>query len=258
MSQISKLISTVSRLSPLRIRVFYTCRLRYRYQYLNRIPARLRPQDTVGSLLHRVLCDFFSKVPVEERDGQRLIRMFEDGWEALSPRYRRMRGVDKLREKSIDQLRMLAKQHDLSARPLLVEPYFQVEVEPGVTLFGRVDRIDERVDGSLHLIDYKTGSHPDEVDAKQLRLYAIMAEKSLGKPVATTSFWHLDDGNTWTEDFGYAQRRLSHSELLEAVNQMQSISEFPPNVGQHCGHCPYLYACSEREEIKRRRLAEDW
>src|SRR5438552_5717417 len=78
MSQISKLISTVSRLSPLRIRVFYTCRLRYRYQYLNRIPARLRPQDTVGSLLHRVLCDFFSKVPVEERDGQRLIRMFEE------------------------------------------------------------------------------------------------------------------------------------------------------------------------------------
>jgi len=153
---------------------------------------------------------------------------------------------------------VLAKQHDLSARPLLVEPYFQVEVEPGVTLFGRVDRIDERVDGSLHLIDYKTGSYPDEVDAKQLRLYAIMAEKSLGKPVATTSFWHLDDGNTWTEDFGYAQRRLSHSELLEAVNQMQSISDFPPNVGQHCGHCPYLYACSEREEIKRRRLAEDW
>src|SRR5438094_9339706 len=94
MSQISKLISPVSRISPLRIRVFDTCRLRYRYQYLNRIPARLRPQDTVGSLLHRVLCDFFSRVPVEERDGQRLIRMFEDGWEALSPRYRRMRGGD--------------------------------------------------------------------------------------------------------------------------------------------------------------------
>jgi len=153
MSQISKLISTVSRLSPLRIRVFYTCRLRYRYQYLNRIPARLRPQDTVGSLLHRVLCDFFSRVPVEERDGQRLIRMFEDGWEALSPRYRRMRGVDKLREKSIDQLRMLAKQHDLSARPLLVEPYFQVEVEPGVTLFGAsIASMKESTEASTSLI----------------------------------------------------------------------------------------------------------
>jgi len=258
MSQISKSIRIVSRLSPLRIRVFDTCRLRYRYQYLDRLSARLRPQDTAGSLLHRVLSDFFSKVPSEERDGQRLIRMFEDGWEALSPRYRRMKGVDKLREQSIDQLRMFTKQRDLLAQPLFAEPYFQVEIEAGVTLFGRVDRIDEEPDGGLHLIDYKTGSHPDEVDAKQLRLYAIMAEKSLGKPVARTSFWYLDEGATWTEDFGDAQRRLSHSELLEAVQLMQSTIEFPPDVGQHCGHCPYLYVCSEGEEIRRRRLAEGW
>ncbi len=248
----------MSRFSPLRIRVFDTCRLRYRYQYFDRIPARLRPQDTAGSLLHRVLCDFFSKVPIEERDEQRLVRMFEDGWEALSPRYRRMKGVDKLRHNSLAQLRMFAQQHDLSARPLLVEPYFQVEVAPQVTLFGRVDRIDEEAPGSLHVIDYKTGSHPDEVDAKQLRLYAIMAEKSLGKPVTKTSFWHLDDGDTWTEDFGDEQRRRSHLELLGAVEQMQSLTDFPPNVGQHCGHCPYLYACSEREEIQRRRLVEGW
>ncbi len=258
MSQISKSVSSVPRFSPLRIRVFDTCRLRYRYQYLDRVPAKLRPQDTAGSLLHRVLCDFFSKVPMAERDEQRLVRMFEDGWEALSPRYRRMKGVEKLRDKSLAQLRMFAQQHDLSARPLLVEPYFQVEVAPQVTLFGRVDRIDEEAAGTLHVIDYKTGSHADEVDAKQLRLYAIMAEKSLGKPVTKTSFWHLDDGDTWMEDFSDEQRRLSHSELLEAVKQMQSITDFPPNVGQHCGHCPYLYACSARDEIQRRRLAEGW
>ncbi len=248
----------MSRFSPLRIRVFDTCRLRYRYQYLDRIPARLRPQDTAGSLLHRVLCDLFSKVPVEERDEQQLVRMFDDGWEALSPRYLRMKGVEKLRDESLAQLRMFAQKHDLSARPLLVEPYFQVEIKPGITLFGRVDRIDEEADRTLHLIDYKTGSHPDEVDAKQLRLYAIMAEQSLGKPVTKTSFWHLDDGDIWTEDFGDAQRRLSHAEFLEAVHSMQVVSEFPPNVGQHCSHCPYLYACSERETIERRRLEECW
>ena len=258
MSQISKSVSSVPRVSPLRIRVFDTCRLRYRYQYLDRVPAKLRPQDTAGSLLHRVLCDFFSKVPMAERDEQRLVRMFEDGWEALSPRYRRMKGVEKLRDKSLAQLRMFAQQHDLSARPLLVEPYFQVEVAPQVTLFGRVDRIDEEAAGTLHVIDYKTGSHADEVDAKQLRLYAIMAEKSLGKPVTKMSFWHLDDGDFWTEDFGDEQRKRAHSELLEAVQRMHLISEFPPSVGQHCGHCPYLHACSEREVVERKRLAEGW
>ena len=52
----------MARYSPLRFRVFDACRLRYRYQYVDRIPARLRPQDTAGSLVHRVLCDFFSKL----------------------------------------------------------------------------------------------------------------------------------------------------------------------------------------------------
>ncbi len=221
----------MSRFSPLRIRVFDTCRLRYRYQYLDRIPARLRPQDTAGSLLHRVLCDFFAKVSMGERGQQRLVRMFEDGWEALSPRYRRMKGVEKLRDKSLAQLRMFAQQHDLSARPLLVEPYFQVEVAPQVTLFGRVDRIDEEAAGTLHVIDYKTGSHADEVDAKQLRLYAIMAEKSLGKPVTKTSFWHLDDGDTWIEDFSDEQRRLSHSERGRLVIGCRSTSSAAPPVG---------------------------
>jgi RecB family exonuclease len=246
------------RYSPLRFRVFDTCLLRYRYQYVDRIPARLRPQDTVGSLVHRVLCDFFSKVPAEERSGQRLIGLFEAGWAALSPRYLRMAGVDRLRESAIEQLRVFAETHDLKAEPLAVEPYFQVEAAPGLTLFGRVDRIDEEPDGSLHVIDYKTGSHEDEVDARQLRLYAIMAEASLGKPVTRLSFWYLDDGRTWTAGFTDEDRRNARSELMAAVKEMDVVSEFPATIAPHCGHCPYLYACAEREEIARRREAEGW
>jgi RecB family exonuclease len=248
----------MARYSPLRFRVFDTCRLRYRYQYVDRVPARLRPQDTAGSLVHRVLCDFFSKVKLDERSEKRLIRMFEEGWEALSPRYRRMKGVDQLREDSIKQLGLFAAQHDISAAPLLVEPYLQVEVAPGVTLFGRVDRIDEEADGCMHVIDYKTGSHPDEVDAGQLRLYAIMAEESLRRPVSRISFWNLDDGFVSTAALSDDEKRRTRSDLLAAVQRMNEISEFPPNIGPHCGHCPYLYACAERAEIQRKRESEGW
>ncbi len=45
----------VFRLSPLRVRVFNTCHLRYRYQYVDKLQARLRPADTAGSLVHNVL-----------------------------------------------------------------------------------------------------------------------------------------------------------------------------------------------------------
>jgi RecB family exonuclease len=246
------------RFSPFRFRVFDACRLRYRYQYIDRIPARLRPQDTAGSLVHRVLCDFFSKVMPEERSQERLVRMFEEGWEALSPRYRRMEGVDRFRTDSVEQLKTFATQHDISAAPLMVEPYFQVEVVPAVTLFGRVDRIDEEADGSLHLIDYKTGSHPDEVDVGQLRLYAIMAEESLGKSVSRISFWNLDDGFVSTAGLNDEDKRRARSDFLAAVERVNTVNEFPANIGPHCGHCPYLYACAERTEIQPRREAEGW
>lgn len=251
-------MSDMSRFSPLRLRVFDACLLRYRYQYLDRIPARLRPQDTAGSLVHRLLCDFFSKVPVEERSGERLVQMFEEGWEALSPRYRRMKGVDSLRAGAIEQLKLFAQRNDLSARPFMVEPYFQVEVAPGLTLFGRVDRIDEEPDGSLHVIDYKTGTEPEEIDAGQLHLYAIMAEESLGKPVTRVSFWHLDDSTVWTAQLTDEDKVGARSNLLSAVERMSSVSEFPASVARHCAHCPYLYACSERDEIQRRRETEGW
>jgi RecB family exonuclease len=232
--------------------------LRYRYQYLDRIPARLRPADTAGSLVHRVLADFFSKISRDERNAEHLMRLFHAGWEALSPKYLRMKGVEYLRERAVHQLEMFARTADLKAEPLAVEPYFQVEAAPGVTLFGRVDRIDETPDGSLHLIDYKTGADADEVDARQLRLYAIMAEESLGKPVTKLSFWYLDESRISTEDFSDEERRGSRAELLTAIDQMEQTTEFLAKIGRHCGYCPYLNACSERHAIARLREAEGW
>ena len=54
-------MTVMARVSPLKVRVFETCRLRFHYQYVDRdesrVRPRLRPADTAGSLVHRVLCD---------------------------------------------------------------------------------------------------------------------------------------------------------------------------------------------------------
>ncbi len=246
------------RVSPLKVRVFDTCRLRYRYQYVDRITARLRPADTAGSLVHRVLCDFFSKVPKEERTGELLLRMFEEGWAVLSRRYLQMPGADRLRESAIEQLQRFARQHHLQAAPFMVEPYFQVDLAPDITLFGRLDRIDQEPDGTLHIIDYKTGAQPDEVDAGQLRLYAIMVEEKLRRLVSRVSFWYLDDGQIWTIELGDDDKRRARDELLAAVQDMQNVDEFPPTIGPHCLYCPYFRPCECREEILRRAEDEGW
>lgn len=60
-----------------------------------------------------------------------------------------------------------------------------------VILMGNFDFIGEKTDGSLHVLDFKTGAN-DEKDPIQLYIYAILAEANLGKPVSRASFWYLD------------------------------------------------------------------
>jgi putative RecB family exonuclease len=248
----------MSRYSPLRFRVFDSCRLRYRYQYVDKVRARLRPSDTAGTLVHRVLCDFFTKVPSEEHTTAVLFQMFEDGWNALSPRYLQMKGVEVHREASVRQLQNFAEHFDLRAEPFAVEAYLQVEMTPEVTLFGRIDRVDEEPDGTLHIIDYKTGEQADEVEARQIRLYAIMVERELERTVSKASFWDLDHGSSWTETLDESVKRLAVDEMLAAVEEMQRITDYPPTIAEHCAYCPYYHACEVRPEIDARRAAEGW
>lgn len=66
--------------------------------------------------------------------------------------------------------------------PLALETKGALKLDPlDFTLFGTPDRIDRLPDGSLHLIDYKTGSAPKAAQqkqyAKQLLLAAVMADR---------------------------------------------------------------------------------
>ncbi|HEY5638806.1 MAG TPA: PD-(D/E)XK nuclease family protein [Dehalococcoidia bacterium] len=246
------------RVSALKVRVFATCKLRFRYQYVDKLRARLRPADTAGSLVHRVLCDFFTKVPPADRNAETLARLFEEGWTALSAGYHRVPGVEVHHEASLHQLANFARCFDLSARPLMVEPYFQEEVAPGVTLFGRLDRLDEEADRTLHVIDYKGGAQPEEIDPQQLRIYALLAARALERSVSKVSFWYLDDGTEWTEGLADGDCETTLAGVLAMVQAMDAVTTFPPTVGRHCAGCPYLYACEVRDEVAARREREGW
>lgn len=242
----------------MRVRVFNTCHLRYRYQYVDKLRAQLRIGDTAGSLVHNVLCDFFGKLPREQRDRERLIAMFDERWAALSPRYLRMEGVDELHDSKLAALQRFAEREDLSAEPFRVEAYVQVPIAPDVTLFGRMDRIDEEPDKTFHIIDYKTGAHPGDVDPSQLHLYAIMVEMKLERTVSRASFWYLEDGSVWTTALTSSDKKQTLAGVLATVKDMEREKKFKPNIASHCGDCPYLYACEVREEIAQRRQAEGW
>ena len=60
-----------------------------------------------------------------------------------------------------------------------------------VILMGNFDFVGEKEDGTLHVLDFKTGTG-DVKDAVQLYIYAILAEANFQKQVTEASFWYLD------------------------------------------------------------------
>lgn len=64
-----------------------------------------------------------------------------------------------------------------------------------VILMGNFDFVGEKPDGTLHVVDFKTGTK-DEKDATQLYIYAILAEENFKKKVSEASFWYLDRDDT--------------------------------------------------------------
>jgi ATP-dependent helicase/DNAse subunit B len=60
-----------------------------------------------------------------------------------------------------------------------------------ILLIGNFDFVGQCSDGTLHIVDFKTGAH-DEDSALQLYIYAILAEENFKKSVSKASFWYLD------------------------------------------------------------------
>ncbi|HJX61425.1 MAG TPA: PD-(D/E)XK nuclease family protein [Dehalococcoidia bacterium] len=243
------------KVSPERLRTFRRCRLRYRYQYVDRLPGRASQADALGALVHAALHDFFRYVPPSERDEERLITVLDEKWQALA---RRPAGGESLRERAEGQLRLFAREENLSVQPLALESPFQVPLSEGVALVGRVDRVDQESDGGLHIIDYKTGPRPEEPDVEQLHLYAIMVARTLSGPLRRASYYYLELGDVLSispdrqELEGVAQRALA------AAEEMVAETEYPATVGRHCAGCPYLYLCAERDRIAQVRQEEGW
>lgn len=246
------------KLSPLRLRTFRRCKLRYRYQYVERRRGRPSPGDVLGALIHAILHDFFAYVPPHDRDVERLICLLDEKWQNLTFRMGSPAEREAWRERAEELLRRFSHQHDLEAQPLALEAYYEAPIADGVALVGRVDRVDEEPDGSLHIIDYKTGARPPEVDAQQLRLYAIILERRLSRPLRRASYFYLDDGEVFS--MRLSQEELE-GELDEAVKTARAIAEekeYPATIGQHCAGCHYLSVCVHRDEIAQLRQEEGW
>lgn len=149
------------------------------------------PHLSLGSTVHDSVKWFI------DMEGQATFSQLEKKFRDLWPKYSGKRGGFSSREeealfgnrglKMLDNFYKNAKKLE-KAMPNINFPKYNLFED--VVLMGNFDFVGEKEDGSLHVLDFKTGR--DVKDAVQLYIYAILAEANFKKPVTEASFWYLE------------------------------------------------------------------
>ncbi|MFH1711727.1 MAG: PD-(D/E)XK nuclease family protein, partial [Patescibacteria group bacterium] len=116
----------------------------------------------------------------------------------------------------------------------------------GVTLKGRIDRIDEIGEG-YEIVDYKTGSPKSQLswqEKKQLVLYQMAAEQCFDPPliIKRLTYHYLENNSVLSFEATQKDKEKLTKEIQDTVEQISS-SGFKATPGFHCSYCDFKDIC---------------
>jgi RecB family exonuclease len=244
------------RLSASAVDTYERCGLQFKLDRDWRIAAKPAAAMQYGAAIHRVLKTYFDSLRAgRPKAAEDLIDLFRQ--DLAAAKIQETYQHELYEKQGIIQLGdFLSSAATIAADTVLhTEESFEIRIGE-TTVVGRIDRIDRRDDGSVAIVDYKTGKARDQENADkslQLSLYAIAAEEKWGYKVDALIFHNLE------ENVPVITSR-SAPELLAARERVKSAAEgiaaniFEPHLGMHCNFCAYRSLCPEKEKRIPRRI----
>jgi len=244
-------VSTMA-LSPSAIEAYETCPLKFKIRYDWRLPEEPTAALQYGGIMHKLLKEYFDQVNAGKAPpDEQVLAQFRAELAAAridDPLQRELYERDGIQQLS-DFL--AARRADAGTFEVVsTERQFKVEIA-GVQVSGRIDRIDRMPDGSVWIVDYKTGKAKDQKDADkslQLSIYALAAAKLDPKLVpARMVLYNL------VTNAPVVTRRTPEA-LQKAADKVKQVAakvragDFAPNPGYHCRWCGYKDLCPATEE----------
>ncbi len=240
---------------------FKTCRLKYKFQEIDKIKAPKSKQAVFGTIIHSALKFLHTPRPVSPTIEETL-EYYNNLWN--SEVYQ-----DKQEETAVlsEGVRIIqnyyAKNNPKNFDVVDLETRFSIDIGNDITLGGIIDRIDKLGDDSFEIIDYKTSkSLPSQKDVDgnfQLSVYymALLDRwPKMEKPVKL-SLYYLKHNIKLSTARTSRQINETKQYIFDTISEI-SKSNFDPTPNALCNWCGYQQYCPMfKHKFKKDKTVED-
>jgi hypothetical protein len=236
-------------LSPTRLSTYLACPVKYRWLYVDKRYSwfvRAKSYYSFGASLHQVLERFHDSKDLGVQTTDEAVAALEENWmtAGYSSPEEAAEAMAEGRELLQGYVNATVAAED-GATTLFVEKDMQLDMGDWV-LAGRIDRIDERADGTIEIIDYKTGSIDNPVHDIAMGCYAILARPIFPERQIVTTLVSLR-----TQEKAAAAREPE--ELKQFEGSLRKLAtevlnrDYPtidPQPKRLCINCDFLRVCA--------------
>jgi len=251
--------SKIHNFSYSQLATFQSCPRQYQYGYILKIPQPPSGALSFGSTLHNTLLEFYRVVGQskqaslftefdEDLSLEKLHSIYEDKWIPQGYESKSHMESAKRRGKEILELFYNNFKERIPSIEFL-EKGFKLKVGD-YTISGRIDRADKLSDGTLEIIDYKTGKakSQQQVDKDmQLTIYAMAAKECFNQPASKLTLYFLDGDMKVSTEPDAKKLEKARDEIIETADQINK-SDFSPTPSKFtCQFCSYRKICDSAQ-----------
>ncbi|WP_201774324.1 RecB family exonuclease [Demequina flava] len=246
-------------LSPSRAGDFRQCPYMYRLRVVDKIPEPPSAAATLGTLVHSVLEHLYDR-PAAERTEDTATAMLEPEWRVMldkKPELADLHDSPAAEATWLEDGRTRLRTYFTMENPQRLEPagreeFVQFALPDGPLLRGFIDRVDVAPDGSIRIVDYKTGKTPlpqyGHKEKFQMKFYALLVERLRGRRPALLQLLFLKDGGTLVlrptdQDLDLVEHEIR--ELWDEIIAAASTGRFRTKKSKLCGWCNFQDICPE-------------
>jgi DNA helicase-2/ATP-dependent DNA helicase PcrA len=238
------------RLSASAIKTYMDCPLRFKFSYVLEVPEPSATYFDIGKTVHSVIEQLTNRqkdgiTPTEDTAYSLLTEM----WNSNS--FESETQENQAKEKAKEMIRTYVQwvSHNLN-KPLAAEQEFRIEL-CGVPFIGYIDRIEQRSDGQIEIVDFKTGTIYENSrsirEDPQMNIYAMGAEKLYHKFPSKATIYYIKHDKIVTYDVDVEQLEKVKTIIEEKTNAiLDEKFDATPSYGV-CRTCSFWDICDSKQ-----------